>query len=212
MRLVRYMQQGRGLSRRKITAWIQEGLVFLNQVPVLSFATELEVGDILDFPGENSHIVVDMLQDSRILLFHKPIGFTSSKSDPHNKTIYDVLPEKYATWWYIGRLDKDSRGLILLTNNTRLVHAWSHPSFRVIKEYAVVLDRLVSDYDITSCLQGIRYEGDVYAAEKVEKVADGKKVIVSLYAGKNRHIRKMFAALGYEVLDLCRVREGDYIL
>ncbi|MDR2540706.1 MAG: hypothetical protein LBD11_02760 [Candidatus Peribacteria bacterium] len=74
-----------------------------------------------------------------LILFNKPRGYVVSKSDPHNKTIYELLPPEFQSYYYIGRLDKESRGLVLLTNSPELVHQYEHPKFQVEKEYLIQL-------------------------------------------------------------------------
>jgi pseudouridine synthase len=86
-------------------------------------------------------------QITDLILFNKPVGFVCSKSDKHNKTIYEVLPAQYKNYFYIGRLDKDSRGLLLMTNDSALVNKFEHPSNKVEKEYVVEIDRQFSMLD-----------------------------------------------------------------
>ncbi|MDR0607530.1 MAG: hypothetical protein LBG52_04150 [Candidatus Peribacteria bacterium] len=78
------------------------------------------------------------------MLFNKPKGYTVSKSDLHNHTIYELLPAEFQHYYYIGRLDKESRGLVLLTDNPELVHRYTHPSFNIIKEYVIQLSAPIS--------------------------------------------------------------------
>jgi pseudouridine synthase len=78
------------------------------------------------------------------VLFNKPKGYVVSKSDPHNVTIYTLLPPAFQTYYAIGRLDKDSRGLLLLTNTPALVHQYSHPKFQIEKEYLIQLSSPLS--------------------------------------------------------------------
>lgn len=90
---------------------------------------------------------------TKLIAFHKPIGYVCSHSDPHNKTIYDILPSDFQHYHYIGRLDKDSTGLVLLTNEQSLVHKWTHPSHEVEKHYDVVLHKSFALSDVDHCLQ-----------------------------------------------------------
>lgn len=78
-------------------------------------------------------------KEDRIVLFHKPEDYVCSRSDKHNRTIYEILPDSYKDFYYIGRLDKDSRGLLLLTNNSALVHRYEHPKFGIKKQYLVLV-------------------------------------------------------------------------
>ncbi|OQY40184.1 MAG: hypothetical protein B6229_02325 [Spirochaetaceae bacterium 4572_7] len=82
-----------------------------------------------------------------MIVFNKPIGVVCSKSDKHNKTIYELLPKKFANYFYIGRLDKDSRGLLLMTNDSALVNNFEHPSNKVEKEYIVQIDKTFTNND-----------------------------------------------------------------
>jgi len=82
-----------------------------------------------------------------VIIFNKPVGFVCSKKDKHNKTIYEILPREFNNYFYVGRLDKDSRGLLILTNNSLLVDKLQHPSNNVEKEYVVQIDRNFSSYD-----------------------------------------------------------------
>jgi 23S rRNA pseudouridine2605 synthase len=87
------------------------------------------------------------LSEQKLLLFNKPKGYVVSKSDPHNKTIYELLPPEFHSYYYIGRLDKESRGLVLLTNSPELVHQYEHPKFQVEKEYLIQLSSPFSSAD-----------------------------------------------------------------
>ena len=92
-------------------------------------------------------------QVSKLIAFYKPVGYVCSHSDPHNKTIYDILPAELQHYHYMGRLDKDSTGLVLLTNQQSLVHERTHPSHGVEKHYDVVLHKPFDTSDIDRCLQ-----------------------------------------------------------
>ncbi|MDR0650179.1 MAG: hypothetical protein LBG59_01925 [Candidatus Peribacteria bacterium] len=81
------------------------------------------------------------------MLFNKPKGYVVSKSDPYNTTIYELLPPTFQTYYYIGRLDKESRGLLLLTNTPKLVHQYEHPRFAITKEYLIQLSSPLSSAD-----------------------------------------------------------------
>lgn len=101
---------------------------------------------------------IKMLQkesDSTIVLFNKPIGYVVSKADPHNQTIYGLLPNELQNFYYIGRLDKDSHGLLLLTNDPKLVNEFEHPKFEIEKEYIVKIDRSLTSRDMQRMKDGI---------------------------------------------------------
>lgn len=239
MRLLTYLQQNYQLSRRKITALIDDEAIFLNKKLVEAYKIELKDWDNIEIKSLSSSwkdkVKTDIkikvaLQDieSKIVLFNKPVGYVVSKADPHNKTIYTILPEKYKNYYYLGRLDKDSHGLLLLTNDPALVHERSHPSKWIEKEYLVQLNKELQERDIEDCLQGIEDEWEFLRAiniEKWKKIETTKKAReertreehnytyrVTLMEWKKRQIRRMFMWLWYRVRDLQRVREGKYTL
>ena len=147
---------------------------------------------------------------AKLIAFYKPVGYVCSHSDPHNKTIYDILPAALQHYHYIGRLDKDSTGLVLLTNQQSLVHERTHPSHGIEKHYDVVLHTPFVPSDADLCLQGVHDNGDILRVKSLQ--CYGKKVHIVLLEGKNRHIRRMMSALHYHVESLCRVSEGDIAL
>ena len=111
MKLLTYLQTTQGLSRRAITALIQRGEIMLNGVIVQSFATPVCGGETLQIAGKSSQIDLEKPAEKRdaLVLFHKPIGYVVSRADPHNPTIFELLPPGREKYYYpIGRLDKDS--------------------------------------------------------------------------------------------------------
>jgi pseudouridine synthase len=107
-------------------------------------------------------------------------------------------------------LDKDSHGLLLLTNDPKLVNEFEHPKFEIEKEYMVTVDIPVNSRDVQKMKEGIEDEGETLKVARV--VGRGTRFDIILNEGKKRHIRRMFRALGYKVLDLQRIREGNYEL
>lgn len=217
MRLISYLQQTNGVSRRTLTKFIDEWKIFVNGEKVESYTTEIKEGDAIKIQGKNDEAKLKPLdKPAQILLFNKPKGYVVSKADPHCQTIYKLLPFEYQKRYYIGRLDKESHGLLLLTDDPKLVHEFEHPSFGIQKEYVVELDRQLWPKAKAECITGVKDEWDVLKAVKViaNKFRRGKWFFynVILAEGKNRHIRRMFKKLGYNVMDLQRIREGKYTL
>lgn len=217
MRLISYLQQTNGVSRRTLTKLIDEWKIFVNGEKVESYTTEIKEGDAIKIQGKNDEAKLKPLdKPAQILLFNKPKGYVVSKADPHCQTIYKLLPFEYQKRYYIGRLDKESHGLLLLTDDPKLVHEFEHPSFGIQKEYVVELDRQLWPKAKAECITGVKDEWDVLKAVKViaNKFRRGKWFFynVILAEGKNRHIRRMFKKLGYNVMDLQRIREGKYTL
>lgn len=168
---------------------------------------ELCEWDLLTVVGVAKHFAVHLTspEKSMLIAFYKPVGYVCSKSDPHNKTIYELLPQQFQHYHYIGRLDKDSTGLVLLTNTQALVHERSHPSHNIEKHYDVVLNKAFDPYDIDVCLQWVVDEWEVLRVKSLQ--CYNKKIHIVLNEGKNRHIRRMLSVLHYHVESLCRVAE-----
>lgn len=153
MKLLTYIQQNYGIPRRTITEAIKEQRVFLDEKPVEWYSTELKYGQhlfakILDKKIDD--VITEVDQKSEIVLFHKPEGYVCSKQDKHNRTIYRLLGAQYKNYYYIGRLDKDSRGLVMLTNDPKVVHQYEHPKHKIPKEYIVTVK--VKDQDFVKRL------------------------------------------------------------
>ncbi len=143
------------------------------------------------------------------ILLNKPKGVTTTKSDRFAEhKILDVLPPKFKDLYPVGRLDKDTTGLILLTNDGILTHRMSHPSFEVDKSYRVVLDRSISGTDIKSLEKGVFLDEKKTAPCSIRHIASGT-LEMTIREGRKRQVRRMFAGLRYHVKDLTRIRQGS---
>jgi 23S rRNA pseudouridine2605 synthase len=140
--------------------------------------------------------------------FHKPAGVVTTRSDEHGrKTVYDVLPAEWHHLMPVGRLDMDSSGLLLFTNDTQLANRLTNPDSHVPKEYLLELDEPLTDSDIQRMERGLRTcEGEEYQPAVVKKM--GRKYSVTISEGKNRQLRKMMEELGKMVRSLHRVKIG----
>ena len=154
------------------------------------------------------------------LVMNKPKGYLCTNSDPFaDRTVFDLLPAdlQRQRMFCAGRLDKDSEGLLVITNNGELAHRVSHPSTCITKRYRVVLNRDFDKSDIQKLLKGVDYEGDFLKAEKVIPVptlgeGSARRLEVHLHHGKKREIRRLFEANRYYVKKLVRVQIGGIIL
>jgi 23S rRNA pseudouridine2605 synthase len=151
MRLFTYLQTTHHLPRRKIVELIQQGKILINGQKVASFKHELSPKDEITLPDGNislfsptDTLTTQQQNSHKLLLFNKPKGYVVSKSDTHTPTIYKILPKEFQHYYYIGRLDKESRGLVLLTNSPDLVHRYEHPKFNITKEYLIQLSSPIS--------------------------------------------------------------------
>jgi 23S rRNA pseudouridine2605 synthase len=203
MRLNRYLAICGLGSRRACEEIILGGSVRINGRPARELATIVGPGDTVVARGR-----VVRPESSRYLVLHKPSGCLSSRQSQGGKpTVYDLLPREAGTLPHVGRLDADSEGLLLLSNDGALAQALTHPSRHVEKEYDVVLDRAFDTKFIPKLLKGIYLEEGRAKAAHVQ-VEGANKLRVVLTQGINRQIRRMFAALGYKVKRLTRTRLG----
>lgn len=204
MRLNRFLAAAGVGSRRRCDELIEAGRVTINGKPCTHFSIR---------PGERDHVKVDgKLVDVDLpftIILHKPAGFVSTKSDPHARdTIFDLLPRKFPRLFSVGRLDAQSEGLLILTNDGELAQRLTHPRYKIDKEYEVTLDRQWDPALAAKLLRGIFLEGKHAQIARVHSVTPTRLRVV-LRQGINRQIRRMFEQVGYEVKRLVRIRIGS---
>ena len=171
---------------------------------VQELATSIEAGDRVTADGREVSAAEHLT-----LVLYKPPKVMSTKSDPQGRlTLYDLLPPHYRHLHYVGRLDNDSEGLIVMTNDGALTQKLTHPSHKVDKEYIVTTDRPFRKEMIEKILKGIPLEEGLARAVAVHPISP-RRLIVVLQQGLNRQIRRMFEALGFEVERLIRSRIGS---
>ncbi|GAB4247415.1 MAG: hypothetical protein OHK005_13610 [Candidatus Methylacidiphilales bacterium] len=207
MRLNRFLATAGLGSRRASEALIREGRVAINGATVTELGTMVQPGDVVKVDG---HVV--RAEPPLTLLFHKPPGAVCSR-DPQGapRTVFDYLPPGIPRLFYIGRLDADSEGLLLLTNQGELAQRLAHPSHRMEKTYRVKLDKPLEEADARKMEKGFLIEPGFAQAESVRPL-HGSWAEVVLTQGLNRQIRLMFWRLGYNVDRLIRTRIGNLLL
>lgn len=218
MQIIPFLQNSKWLSRRKIVSLIQNGQIFLNNEKIESYKSELKNWDNLTIIDENwnkENITVSEdgeKSEWKLILFNKPKWYVVSKSDPHNSTIYELLPDEFKNRYYIGRLDKDSRGLVLLTDTPSLVHQFEHPKFEIEKEYLI---QLTSPFRIEDKQRAKSWIIDEWEQLKFLDIQPTKDLLtykVILNEWKKRHIRRVIKKLWYNLIDLQRIKEAQYEL
>lgn len=214
MRLNRYLAACGLGSRRSCEQLVAEGRVFLNGREVRDLATQVAESDevIVDGRKVKAHV-------ETTLILNKPPGFLCTRhdelEDPRREagireTVYALLPAHLQSLHYVGRLDKDSEGLLILTNSGELTEKLTHPRFGVEKEYLVALDRVFrGEDDRDQLLKGMMIEGGFAKAVAVDHI-EPRVIALTLTQGIKRQIRLMFEALGYRVQRLQRVRIGAF--
>jgi 23S rRNA pseudouridine2605 synthase len=204
MRINRFVAQAIGLSRRAADSAIISGRVLINnQVAILG--DQVAAGDSITLDAATLQ-----LPTGRTVMLHKPVGYISSRRQQGAApTIYALLPEELHTLKPVGRLDRDSSGLLLLTNDGALAQQLQHPSHGKTKRYLVWLNRPLAAAELKRLSAGVRLS-DGLSRMQVEPHAG--HYIVSLQEGRNRQIRRSFAALNRRVTKLHRTEVGSYRL
>ena len=204
MRLNRFLAAAGVGSRRHCDELIASGRVTINGRVCTDFSAQ---------PTERDHVKVGskMVRAERKLhlVLHKPAGYVSTKSDPHARdTIFDLLPPNLPRLFNVGRLDAQSEGLLVLTNDGDLAQRMTHPKFKIDKEYEVTLDKPWDPELAPKLLRGVMLDGQRAKLERIQPIARNR-VGVILRQGINRQIRRMFYEVGYEVNRLVRTRIGN---
>ena len=203
VRLNRFVAQSGLCSRREADDFITAGLVSVNGVIVTELGTKVLPTDVVKFNDER-------LQGEKnvYLVLNKPKGYVTTLEDDHaDKTVMELVKNACKERIYpVGRLDKNSLGLLLFTNDGDITRQLTHPSLRKKKIYEVTLDKALTRADFEQLAEGITLEdGDIYFDE-ISYIKDDKKSVgVEIHSGRNRIVRRMFEHLGYKVTKLDRV-------
>jgi len=218
VRIARALALGGIASRRKSEAHILAGRVTVNGQVVTDLGRQVDTDkDEIAFLGKPLRF-----DQAIYFLLHKPEGYTTTAFDPHaKKTVYELLPQSLvkanarradATRVFpVGRLDRDSSGLLLFTNDGDLANRLMHPRYEVEKAYQVELNRLFDPKDRAKLIEGVHLEEGVAKVRRVES-ASGKTLQLVIAEGKKREVRRILAALRYRVARLCRIRFGPLSL
>ena len=201
-------------SRRAMAEAIKQGRIVLNGVPVASFKQEIGgARDALTLDGKPVKI---KQMEPVYLMLNKPTGVLSTTRDERGRrTVMDMLPPEYGgrNLHPVGRLDMDSSGLLILTDDGALTHRLTHPRFEKEKEYVITLDREMRAEDKARFEQGLELEdGLTWPTTVRQNPAEPKSYYVTLHEGRKRQLRRMFASLGYRVTGLKRIRIGNLLL
>lgn len=206
-RLNKYIASSGICSRRKADELIEAGAVLVNGKKVSELGYSVQPKDKVFVNGKLIHPV-----KHEYYRFYKPAGYITTMDDEKGrKTIYDLLPESLHSLKPVGRLDKDSTGLLILTNDGDLINDLTHPSVKVPKLYRVSVNGKISQNDIDAMYKGIELEPGklAYAQVDVLEIDNNTTIMeVLLYQGLNRQIRRMFENRGFEVISLKRIQHA----
>ena len=204
IRLNKYIANSGVCSRREADLHIQAGVVTVNGEVVTELGTKINpLVDEIRFNGERLRG-----EEKVYIVMNKPKGYVTTASDPHaEKTVMDLLKNCPARVFPVGRLDKNTTGVLMFTNDGDIAEKLTHPAYDKKKIYQVILDRPVSQEDYEKILSGIELGDGLIKADELEYIdaTDHKKIGIEIHSGKNRIVRRIFESLGYDVRALDRV-------
>ena len=208
MRLQKYLAECGVASRRHAEDMITQGLVQINGITVREMGLKVEEGDEVRVRGD----IVTPQAEKRFVLYYKPIGEVTTSSDPEGRpTVLDRFRDFPVRLYPVGRLDFDSEGLLLLTNDGDLTARLTHPSGEVNKSYIARVSLQLTDEELNRLRFGIMIDGRKTAkagAKILKQESLFTDVLITIHEGRNRQIRHMVEALGHQVIRLKRVKYG----
>jgi 23S rRNA pseudouridine2605 synthase len=214
MRINRFVAQATGVSRRAADSLIAEGKILVNGYPAPT-GHIVTPEDAVSYQRKTYTLAQIQSPDSKAtIMFNKPAGYVVSRDGQGSETIYDILPEEYHQLKPIGRLDKYSSGLLLLTNDGDLAQELTHPKHQKVKVYEITISQPLAPLH----RQMIQDHGvmldDGPSKFEMERIAPGNDKLwrVTMREGRNRQIRRTFLSLGYGVSKLHRIQFGSYML
>jgi 23S rRNA pseudouridine2605 synthase len=217
MRLQKVLRDHLSLSRRKCDELVQLHQVKVNGERVNEPTVHLKEGDEIEAGGKTfTYHERDLAAKPFVLLFHKPKGVISTHSDPEGRrTVIDCLPLKYKNenqlWAFAGRLDFNSRGLMILSTDGAFVNALIHPSNGHSKEYLVKIRKPIDHSAIKKLSTGFSHEGETYYPFKYKCLSD-REISIEVTEGKKHLVRTIIELTDNSVTDLLRTRIGPYLL
>jgi 23S rRNA pseudouridine2605 synthase len=203
MRLAKHLAHAGVASRRAAEALVAQGRVTVDGAVVTDPARDVTGQESIAVDGE----AVRGAEAHVVYALHKPAGVVSTSSDTHGRrTVVDLVPTAQRLY-PVGRLDADTTGLILLTNDGELAHTLTHPSFEVPKTYRARLDRRPSERALRALRDGVELEDGRTAPAQVRRVG-ANEVELTIHEGRKRQVRRMLEAVGHRVVSLRRVAFG----
>jgi len=204
IRLNRFLSNSGVCSRREADTYISTGCVSVNGKIVSELGTKVSLNDDVRFSGQQLNP-----QRKVYLVLNKPKGYVTTTDDPQErKTVMDLIKDACNERVYpVGRLDRETTGVLLFTNDGDVAKKLTHPSFSKKKVYHVFLDKPLTKNDLLAIAKGVELEDGFIAADAINYTSeeDKKEIGIEIHSGKNRIVRRLFAHFGYEVMKLDRV-------
>ena len=204
VRLNKFIANSGVCSRREADNFILAGVVTVNGEVVTELGTKVNINsDDIRFNGER------LKGENKVyIIMNKPKGYVTTASDPHaDKTVMDLLKGCPTRVFPVGRLDKNTTGVLMFTNDGEIAERLTHPSYDKKKIYQVSLDRDLSQEDYDKIVAGVELSDGEVAADALDYIEDNdkRKIGIEIHSGKNRIVRRIFESLGYDVKALDRV-------
>lgn len=213
MRLNKYIAQAGIASRRKADELTSNGNVKVNGITVKEMGYDVKEGDIVEVNGRR---IDEISQKPVYIMLNKPIGYITSSSDEKGRlTVQNLIADIDARLFPIGRLDYNTSGLLLMTNDGDLAYKLTHPKHKIYKTYRARVAGVLSNEKLSQLRNGVDIGGFVTSKANVKVIKQAERsaiVEIQIYEGKNRQVRKMFAAVGNRVQELERVAVGNLYL
>ena len=217
MRINKYIASSGVCSRRKAEEYILEGKVLVNGAVCAELGYKVKDGDVVEVDGKQ----ISLEENKVYIMLNKPKGYvTTSKEQFGRPSVLDIVKVEERVY-HVGRLDMDSEGLLILTNDGDFSNNIIHPTKHISKKYEVILKENITETAINKLENGVDIGGYVTRPAKVEKVSD-KKILITIGEGKNRQVRRMIETVDNKVLNLKRIaigglkldklKSGEYIM
>lgn len=210
MRLNKYIAQAGIASRRKADELTENGNVKINGAVVKELGYDVKEGDLVEVNGRR----IDQVHQKPVyIMLNKPVGYITSSSDEKGRfTVQDLVTDIDARLFSVGRLDYNTSGMLIMTNDGELAYRLSHPKHKVYKTYRALVAGVISNEKLAKLRNGIDIGGFVTSKANVKLIKQFERsaiVEIQIHEGKNRQVRKMFAAVGNKVQALERTAIGD---
>lgn len=209
MRINKYIAQAGVASRRKADELIANGNVKVNGLTLKEPGYDVVTGDVVEVNGRK----IEAEEKKVYILLHKPVGYITSVSDDRDRpTVMDLVQDVDARIFPVGRLDYNTSGMLIMTNDGDFAYRLSHPKHEMPKTYRAVVAGVLSKEKCAKLSEGVDIGGFVTSKAKVEVVKGHPRstvVDITIHEGKNRQVRKMFKAVGNNVQELQRIAIGD---
>ncbi len=204
MRINKFLAQCNLGSRRKVEEFVKNGQIIVNGKICTNLGTQITDQDIVKFQNQ----IIKPSQEKIYLALNKPQGILVTKKDTHQRdTIYKLLPKKYQHLKYVGRLDLNSEGLLLLTNDGDWANQITHPRYKLPKTYEVILNKPLNQNQIQKLRDGIMIENKKTLPAQVKEISK-MKLNITILEGRKRQIRLMIQAVGSGIYNLKRIQIG----